>query len=719
MCYRNHFFRYISAFPPREIRWSPSLMLRVAPLPIVLLTVAFTATVLAGDPPTEFTPHGTILDRDQNPIQDARISLHCWKEDGMSPEIQMAETDADGYFEFPERPDDAPYYVVIRKVPYAAIWQKCVSTEGAAKVILRSAVDTWIQVRNAAGAPLKGARITNLSIRTQENTLTSVSRGMEHLLGWKFTASDDAGRLNLPPLPENAFIDVRIDHPLWAQEKLSNLRVSDGRLESVSLPEGVLTTFEFVADARTPMTVEGLICETMLFSESSQSAETLNRIPMTITGSQIKFCAHPVTYEIARLRATAIAITPEFARLTLAQEAEKTVRFLVRKTVNVSGRVVRRDGTPHKGVRVLGQIENLSPDGPVPGPNEWIYFGNTETDVDGKYTISLPPGHNIVSTDADGFVMDRDETKLEVQMDGPNEIPDFISDVLEPVHGQVVDESDQPVSGAVVRLPHLVSWTQPVLSDAEGRFEIPLPVIPIDHETQQRRNELDVVAFVADQPRMGVAAIDFRDSASLKNVRIVLRPDPSENSLLNAMSDDRSSAETTAGSSEQPEKKDSPGDQQQSAPELDGVAWFNTDARSLNEFRGRYVLLDFWFTNCGPCHADFPTVKLVHELFEKHGVTVIGVHDNSSTPDAIREHCQQSGLTFPMVVDHADGRIVNAYRQLGLQGFPSYFLIGPDGKILENDHDADGPPLHTFKLEVIRKYVLDRRNQRGVREIDE
>ena len=718
MRHRNHVFCYISAFPPREIRWSPSPMLRVVPLPIVLLTIAFTAAVLADDPPTAFTPHGTILDRDQNPIQDARISLHCWK-GGMSPAIQMTTTDADGHFEFPKRPDDAPYYFVIQKVPYAAIWQKCVSTERGAKVILRPAVDTWIQVRNAAGAPLKGARITNLSIRTQENTLTYVSRGMEHLLGWEFTASDDAGRLNLPPLPEDAFIDVRIDHPLWAQEKLSNLSVANGRLESVSLPEGVLTTFEFVADARTPMTVEGLICETMLFSESSQSAETLNRIPMTITGSQIKFCAHPVTYEIARLRATAIAITPEFARLTLAQEAETTVRFLVRKTVNVSGRVVRRDGTPHKGVRVLGQIENLSPDGPVPGANEWIYFGNTETDVDGKYTISLPPGHNIVSTDADGFVMDRDETKLEVQMEGPNEIPDFISDVLEPVHGQVVDESDQPVSGAVVRLPHLLPWTQPVLSDAEGRFEIPLPVIPIDRETQLRRNELDVVAFVADQPLMGVAGIDLRHTDSLDKIRVVLRPDPSGDSLLNAIGVDLSTAGKAKASSDQQARKHPTGNLGQPAPELDGVAWFNTEARSLNEFRGRYVLLDFWFTNCGPCHADFPTVKLVHELFEKHGVTVIGVHDNSSTPEAVREHCQQLGLTFPMVVDYADGRIVNAYRQLGLQGFPSYFLIGPDGKILENDNDADGPSLRSFKLEVIRKYVLDRRDLPGSREIDE
>ncbi|HVA49531.1 MAG TPA: hypothetical protein VNH11_24405 [Pirellulales bacterium] len=50
----------------------------------------------------------------------------------------------------------------------------------------------------------------------------------------------------------------------------------------------------------------------------------------------------------------------------------------------------------------------------------------------------------------------------------------------------------------------------------------------------------------------------------------------------------------------------------------------------------------------------------------------------------MREHCKQQGLVFPIVVDHPDGRIVNAYRQLGLQGYLDYMLIGPDGNILEN-----------------------------------
>lgn len=58
------------------------------------------------------------------------------------------------------------------------------------------------------------------------------------------------------------------------------------------------------------------------------------------------------------------------------------------------------------------------------------------------------------------------------------------------------------------------------------------------------------------------------------------------------------------------------------APELDAVLWLNTAGHALKlaDLRGKFVLLDFWFTGCGPCHGDFPSVKLVHELYKDKGV---------------------------------------------------------------------------------------------------
>lgn len=678
---------------------------QVVPLASTLLMAVCFAIARADEAPKEFTPRGTVVDAERQPIVGAQITLHRW--DGMmSPALQTTATDKLGQFDFPSRREDAYYYVVIRKAPYAPI-EQIVGAEGPIQATLRPAVDAWIEVRSAAGDPLKGARVAYISIRTEENTQTYLWRGMEHLLGFEFTASDDAGRLNLPPLPDGAVVDLRIDHPRWAQAKLANATVREGRLDSVTLSAGVMTTFEFVADPRTPIALDGLTCEISLWAQSSSAAETISRIPMTIAGNQITFCAHPATYDSLDMKAMGMVITPELDRLSIKPGTEKKLRFLMRKTVSVSGRVVHPDGTPHRGAEVVTRIENLSPDGPLLGAREWIYGARAEADEQGNFTLALPPGRSRVKVYADGFVADRDEAELEVRADAADEIPDFVTTKLPSLRGRIVDEDHRPVAGAIVRMRHpSMLGRQPQVSDTDGRFEIALPRMPSDPETDQRGDELDVAAFVTDRPMMGVARVDLRRTESLSEVDIVLEPDSSADALV-SMADNRwVMAERKKMKAEREAKRPPAGRSGQPAPELDGVAWFNTDARGLKDFRGRYVLLDFWFTGCAPCHYDFPSVKLIQERFEKLGVTVIGVHDNSSSPEAVLEHCRQQGLEFPIVVDHQDGRILSAYRQLGVSSFPTYILIGPDGNILENGSVTDGPPLRTFKLEVVRKYVL-------------
>jgi thiol-disulfide isomerase/thioredoxin len=145
------------------------------------------------------------------------------------------------------------------------------------------------------------------------------------------------------------------------------------------------------------------------------------------------------------------------------------------------------------------------------------------------------------------------------------------------------------------------------------------------------------------------------------------------------------------------------------APELDGVVWLNTDKpkMTLADFRGKYVLLQFWTTWCGPCHRDMPNIKLIHDLYEDKGLVVVGFHNNSSPLDAIKKDVAEQGLKYPIVVDHPDGRILASYNEHGVSGYPSYVLIGPDGKVLCDDTVA-GPNLHIFKIEIIRKILMTR-----------
>jgi thiol-disulfide isomerase/thioredoxin len=144
------------------------------------------------------------------------------------------------------------------------------------------------------------------------------------------------------------------------------------------------------------------------------------------------------------------------------------------------------------------------------------------------------------------------------------------------------------------------------------------------------------------------------------------------------------------------------------APELDGAAWLNTEKpkMSLADFRGKFVLLQFWTTWCGVCHWDLPNLKITRDLYEKKGLVVIGVHDNSMPLDAIKEDAAKNGMTWPIVVDQPDGRISASYNGRGFSGFPSYILIGPDGKVIKDDQTVASPSLFEFKTEVVRQFLM-------------
>ncbi len=143
-------------------------------------------------------------------------------------------------------------------------------------------------------------------------------------------------------------------------------------------------------------------------------------------------------------------------------------------------------------------------------------------------------------------------------------------------------------------------------------------------------------------------------------------------------------------------------------PELDGAHWLNTDKPRMSwpDFRGKYVLLQFWTTWCGPCHGDLPSVKLAHELYKDRGLVIIGVHDNSMPLEAVKEDAAKHGMSWPIVVDHPDGRILRDYEEHGLSGYPSYMLIGPDGKVVRDDDTIPGPQLRSFKLEILRQLLM-------------
>jgi peroxiredoxin len=108
------------------------------------------------------------------------------------------------------------------------------------------------------------------------------------------------------------------------------------------------------------------------------------------------------------------------------------------------------------------------------------------------------------------------------------------------------------------------------------------------------------------------------------------------------------------------------------------------DGRELSfaDFRGRYVLVDFWATWCEPCLEELPHLRAAYEAFRAKGFEIVAV-SLDETPQPVAEFARERKLPWRQVHNATcDGDLVAAF---GVTSIPATFLIGPDGAIVRLD----------------------------------
>ncbi|GKV01403.1 hypothetical protein SLEP1_g13958 [Rubroshorea leprosula] len=115
-------------------------------------------------------------------------------------------------------------------------------------------------------------------------------------------------------------------------------------------------------------------------------------------------------------------------------------------------------------------------------------------------------------------------------------------------------------------------------------------------------------------------------------------------------------------------------------PKLD---WLNTAPLKFGrDLQGKVVVLDFWTYCCINCMHVLPDLEFLENKYKDMPFAVVGVHsakfDNEKDLEAIRNAVLRYGISHPVVNDED----MNLWRELGVNSWPTFAVVGPNGKLL-------------------------------------
>lgn len=107
---------------------------------------------------------------------------------------------------------------------------------------------------------------------------------------------------------------------------------------------------------------------------------------------------------------------------------------------------------------------------------------------------------------------------------------------------------------------------------------------------------------------------------------------------------------------------------------------FNGKKRKLSDFRGKYVLIDFWGFWCPPCRRELPYLREAYSRFQSRNFEILGMNtDTDFDLKSLNEQLQKNGMGWTQAKLDSIKDVIKNYR---IYSFPTTLLIDPEGKIV-------------------------------------
>lgn len=104
----------------------------------------------------------------------------------------------------------------------------------------------------------------------------------------------------------------------------------------------------------------------------------------------------------------------------------------------------------------------------------------------------------------------------------------------------------------------------------------------------------------------------------------------------------------------------------------------NGEEVSLSQQRGKYVLVNFWATWCGPCKMEMPALETLHQRFKSKNFSLLAISNDMFGAQIVEPFVKANNLSFPILLDQQ----LQASNKYGVVSLPTTFMIDPQGNII-------------------------------------